>query len=60
MPSSCPPMLGPKFRFPGTFVRPGAPGSANLESVSQPSLPWEAHRPFPIAGAQPGAQQGEP
>ncbi len=40
-------MLGPKFRFPGTFVRPGALGSANLESVSQPSLACEAHQPFP-------------
>ena len=40
-------MLGPKFRFPGTFVRPGTPARANLESVSQPSLACEAHQPFP-------------
>jgi len=31
-------MLGPKFRFPGTFVRPGTRASATADDLSHRGL----------------------
>ena len=54
-------MLGPKSRFPGTFVRPATPAARIWSPYLSRAWPARLTSPSRPAGwGQPAAQQGEP